>query len=163
MDLAVQITAYPPVEHSPAGNGTMPWFPASSDAMPLLYSLIESPSHPDASGLYRQLGLEHLPLTSARKAIAELKKRPPDYVVAEFFYGYGNNYAGVNVSNLDVFLHSARKYAPGAKIIVMVSKTDAPHVDKLKALFDIQAVLVHPFSPRQLAEALIEAGVQPPV
>jgi hypothetical protein len=137
-------------------------FPATANTMPLLYSLIESPSHPDASGLYRQLGLEHVALSSSRKAIAELKKRPPDYVVAEFFYGYGNNYAGVNVSNLDVFLHSARKYAPEAKIIVMVSKTDAPHIDKLRALFDIQAVLVQPFSPAQLAEALIGAGVQPP-
>ena len=130
--------------------------------MPILYSLIESPSHPDASRLYQQLGLEHVRLTSSRKAIAELKKRPPDYVVGEFFYGYGNNYAGVNVSNLDVFLHSARKYAPQAKVIVLVSRTDAPHVDKLKALFDIQAVLVHPFTPAQLAEALIDAGVKPP-
>jgi hypothetical protein len=132
------------------------------DAMPLLYSLIESPSHPDAAALYRRLGLEQVVLTSSRKAIAELKKRPPDYVVGEFFYGYGNNYAGVNVSNLDVFLHSARKYAPEAKIIVMTSKADAPHIDKLKALFDTQAVLVHPFTPAQLAEALIAAGVQPP-
>lgn len=122
--------------------------------MPLLYSLIEAPTHPDFSQLYRRLGHEHLRWTSARKAMAELKKRPPDFVVAEFFYGFGNNYAGVNVSNLDVFLHSLRKYAPKAKVIVLVGKTDLPHVDKLRALFDIHAVLPQPVTEGALQEAL---------
>ncbi len=124
--------------------------------MPLVYSLIESPSHPDFSRLYRQLGYEHVCLTSARKAMSELKKRPPDVVVAEFFYGYGNNYAGVNVSNLDVFLHSLRKYAPDAKVIVLVSKAELPHVDKLRELFDIRVVLPHPVKEALLAQALGE-------
>jgi hypothetical protein len=122
--------------------------------MPVLYSLIEAPSHPDFSPLYRRLGLEHVRLTSSRKAISELKKRPPNFVVAEFFYGYGNNYAGVNVSNLDVFLHSLRKYAPDAKVVVLVSKNDQPHVAKLQALFDIHAVLSHPVSEAALGEVL---------
>ena len=91
---------------------------------------------------------------SDKTAIAELKKRAPDYVVGEFFYGYGNNYAGVNVSNLDVFLHSLRKYAPEAKVIVLVSKTDQPHVAKLQALFDIHAVLVQPVGEAAISEAL---------
>ena len=89
-----------------------------------------------------------------RKAIAGLKKQPPGIVVAEFFYGYGNNYAGVNVSNLDVFLHSLRKYAPRAQVIVMVHETELAHVDKLRALFDIHAVLTQPVSERQMAESL---------
>ena len=46
------------------------------------------------------------------KAISQLRKRPPDFIVTEFFYGYGNNYAGVNLSNLDVMLSSLPKYAP---------------------------------------------------
>jgi hypothetical protein len=128
---------------------------AMNPRMPVLYSLIEAPSHPDFSSLYRRLGLEHLRLTSSRKAIGELKKRPPDFVVAEFFYGYGNNYAGVNVSNLDVFLHSLRKYAPKARVIVLVSKADQHHVAKLQALFDIHAVLSQPVSEAAVAEALV--------
>ena len=68
----------------------------------ILYSLIESPAHPKLSDLYQRLGLSEVRLTSSRKAMSELKKNPPDYVVAEFFYGYGNNYAGINISNLDV-------------------------------------------------------------
>ena len=97
----------------------------------LLYSIVESPAHPDFSALYRSLGIEQLRLGSMRKAIAELKKRPPDLVVAEFFYGYGNNYAGVNVSNLDVFLASQRKYAPQARVIVLVQPAELGFVDRL--------------------------------
>ena len=94
-------------------------------------------------------------LSSQRKAISQLKKRAPDWVVAEFFYGYGNNYAGVNVSNLDVFLHSQRKYAPKARVIVLASPTEFAHVDKLTELFDIHAVLRLPASESQM-RALLE-------
>ncbi len=127
--------------------------------MSLLYSIIESPSHPDMSSLYIQLDIEEVKLNSQRKAINQLKRQSPDWVVAEFFYGYGNNYAGVNVSNLDVFLHSLRKYAPKARVIVLASPRDYPHVEKLTGLFDIHAVLRTPVSPQQLQEAL-EAPAQ---
>jgi len=127
--------------------------------MSLLYSIIESPAHPDMSSLYRKLGIDEIKLNSQRKAISQLKRRPPDWVVAEFFYGFGNNYAGVNVSNLDVFLHSLRKYAPQARVIVLASARDYPHIDKLTGLFDIHAVLRMPVSPQKLQQAL-EAPVQ---
>jgi hypothetical protein len=122
--------------------------------MSLLYSIIESPAHPDLSALYHELGIEELKLGSQRKAITQLKKSPPDWVVAEFFYGYGNNYAGVNVSNLDVFLHSLRKYAPRARVIVLAGKSELPHIDKLTALFEIHAVLPLPLTTEQMREAL---------
>jgi len=111
---------------------------------PTLYSIVESPTHPDFSRLYRRLGAREERFSAMRKAIAALKKRPPDLVVAEFFYGYGNNYAGVNVSNLDVFLASLRKYAPEARVVVMVDKTEREHVDKLAALFTLEHSLTHP-------------------
>ena len=79
-----------------------------------------------------------------RKAISALKDETPDYVVAEFFYGYGNNYAGVNVSNLDVFLYSLQKYAPEARVVVLVDRHERQFVEKLSALFPLHAVLQHP-------------------
>ena len=79
-----------------------------------------------------------------RKAISALKSDTPDYVVAEFFYGYGNNYAGVNVSNLDVFLYSLQKYAPDARVIVLVDRRERQFVEKLSALFSLHAVLRQP-------------------
>ena len=119
-----------------------------------LYSLVESPAHPRFCELYKKLGFKEVCLTSSRKAMSELKKNPPDYVVAEFFYGYGNNYAGINISNLDVFLHALRRYAPDAKVIVLVEKTERQYVDKLMELFNIHETLVYPVMEKQMGSAL---------
>ncbi len=120
----------------------------------VVFSIVESPLHPDFSDLYRQRGMKQVVLTSMRKAIAELKKQAPDFVVAEFFYGYGNNYAGVNVSNLDVFMYSLQKYAPHAKMIVLVEKHERQYVEKLEALFELHAVLQLPVNKTQMQQAL---------
>lgn len=123
-------------------------------AQPTLYSIVESPLHPDFSALYERLGFAEQRFTSMRKAIAALARTPPEVVVAEFLYGYGNNYAGVNISNLDVFLYSLQKYAPDARVVVMVEKREQEHVAKLEELFVLHAVLVQPVSEAQLREAL---------
>jgi hypothetical protein len=109
-----------------------------------LFSIVESPAHPDFSRLYKRLEIREVRLASMRKAISALKDDMPDYVVAEFFYGYGNNYAGVNVSNLDVFLYSLQKYAPEARVVVLVDRRERQFVDKLSALFPLYAVFQHP-------------------
>lgn len=120
----------------------------------VIYSIVESPGHPDFSRLYRKLGWEEVRLSSMRKAISQLRKQPPDVVVAEFFYGYGNNYAGINISNLDVFLHSLLKYASQARVIVMVEKAERQYVDRLAELFNLDAVLVQPVSEAQMRAVL---------
>ena len=112
--------------------------------MRTLFSIVESPAHPDFSRIYKRLDIMEVRLASMRKAISELKQTPPDYVVAEFFYGYGNNYAGVNVSNLDVFLCSLQKYAPDARVIVIVDRRERQFVGKLSTLFTLHAVLQQP-------------------
>lgn len=119
-----------------------------------IFSIIESPSHPSLSSLYTELGFEEQRFTSMRKAISALKKITPDYVVADFLYGYGNNYAGVNVSNLDVFLYSLQKYAPDAKVIVLSSKEEFQHVEKLARLFTLHDTLVYPVNRQQLQKIL---------
>ncbi|MGD8407183.1 MAG: hypothetical protein PVG50_05230 [Thiohalophilus sp.] len=121
---------------------------------PIVYSIIESPGHPDFSRLYQELGLQEVRLNSMRKAISQLRKQAPDVVVAEFFYGYGNNYAGINISNLDVFLHSLQKYAADARVIVMVEKGERPYVDKLAELFRLDVILVQPVSASQMRTEL---------
>lgn len=121
----------------------------------IVFSIIESPLHPNFVNLYQSLDIENVQFNSMRKALSHLKKQKPDYVVAEFFYGYGSNYAGVNVSNLDVFLCSLQKYAPEAKVIVMVEKHERQYVAKLEDLFSLHAVLQHPVSPQALSEKLV--------
>ena len=125
-----------------------------------LFSIVESPLHPDFSALYRRLGISETRLGSQRKAIHALKTRVPDIVVAEFFYGYGNNYAGVNVCNLDVFLYSLQKYTAAAHLIVLVDRRELQYVDKLGALFPLHAVLQQPVRERDIEPFLKdEVGV----
>lgn len=121
---------------------------------PLLFSILESPGHPNFSALYRQLGIEERRLPSQRKAVQALKQEVPDWVVAEFFYGYGNNYAGANLSNLDVFLASLQKFAPAARVILLVEKSQRPYVDKLAARFSLHATLEQPVAAEAMAAIL---------
>ena len=90
-----------------------------------------------------------------RKAIAALKKQQPDFIVAEFFYGYGNNYAGVNISNLDVLLYSLQKYSADTKVIVLVDKDEYKYVDKLNEIIKLHDTLKLPVNKKQLQESLI--------
>ena len=121
-----------------------------------LFSIVESPAHPDFSTLYKKLGIRDIRLNSIRKANAELKKQIPDIVVAEFIYGYGSNYSGVHISNLDVFLVSLLKYKATARVIVMVDKSERQYVDKLNEIYPIDTVLQQPVDIAQMQELLAE-------
>jgi DNA-binding NarL/FixJ family response regulator len=121
---------------------------------PLLYTIIESPTHPNGAALYQRLGFDELRFDSQRKALAALKKQPPDYVVADFIYAFSTYYQATNISNLDVLLHSLVKYAPQARVIVLANKDDLTHVDKLNAIHPLHAVLTYPVNEAQLEAAL---------
>ena len=122
--------------------------------MKTLFSIIESSGHPNASELYDSLGIKETKITSMRKAIAALKKQQPDYIVAEFFYGYGNNYAGVNISNLDVLLYSLQKYSEHTRVIVLVDKSEFKYVNKLNEIIKLHDILKFPVNKNQLQNAL---------
>ncbi len=124
--------------------GHMPALFCDNAHMATLLSIVESASHPNLTGTYQQLGISETKLNSMRKALAILKSQPFNYIVAEFFYGYGNNYAGVNISNLDVMLYSLQKYSPNTRVIVLVDKSEYEYVDKLNEIFPIYAVLQYP-------------------
>ena len=89
-----------------------------------------------------------------RKAIAALKTQQPDFIVAEFFYGYGNNYAGVNISNLDVMLYSLQKYSEQTKVIVLVHPDEFKYVDKLNEIIKLHDILKIPVTPEKLHKSL---------
>ena len=126
---------------------------------PGLFSIIESPLHPDFSALYRRLNIEESKFSSMRKAISALKTQSPDLVVAEFIYGYGNNYAGVNVCNLDVFLYSLQKYSATTRILVLVEQHEFQYVEKLAALFPLHAVLQYPVREQDIESSIESAMV----
>ena len=118
-----------------------------------LFSIVESTMHPDFSELYASLGLTETRFTSLRKTINNLKLKP-DFIVAEFFYGYGNNYAGINLSNLDVMLHSLPKYSIDTRVIILVSKEERQFADKLAELFPLHAILQLPVSETDMRKTL---------
>jgi len=122
--------------------------------MQTLFSLIESPFHPDFSALYQKLGIAAERFDSARNLHRVLQKQPPDFFVGEFIFGWGNNYAGANVSNLDVTLRSLQRFAPQAKMIVFMHPREADHIGKLLELFPIHAVLTYPVSEQAMQAAL---------
>ncbi len=121
---------------------------------PTLLSVIESAAHPNFTRVYKQLGIKDTRLNSMRKALATMKNQPFDFVVAEFFYGYGSNYAGVNISNLDVMLYSLQKYSPDTRVIVLVDKSEYEYVDKLNEIFPIYAVLQYPVGELDMKKIL---------
>jgi len=125
-------------------------------AKKILYSVIESPTHPFMTPLYQKLGIDELCFKSMRRLMSKIKTTQPDFIAAEFFYGYGNNYAGVNLSNLDVMLYSLQRYSPETKVIVFVDKNERQYVDKLAELFPLHAVLVLPVNQGELIKALSE-------
>lgn len=119
-----------------------------------IYSIIESRTHPYLTPFYTQLGLEEVRFKQMRKLISTVKKAPPDYIAAEFFYGYGNNYAGINISNLDVLLYSLQRYAPDTRVIIFVDKKERSYVDKLNDILPLHAILTQPIDQQALANVI---------
>lgn len=128
--------------------------------MPVLtvYSIIETPLHPDMASVYKSFGMKELKFNSMRKAISQLKDVLPDIIVADFIYGYGSNYAGTNVCNLDVFLRSLEPYGKEAKIIVLVDKEEQEFVSKLHELFPLSMALIYPVKSSHMETVLKELG-----
>jgi len=124
----------------------------------IVYSIIESPFHPDLEDVYSRFGLQEIKFNSMRKAIGHLKKQLPDLIVADFVYGYGSNYAGANVCNLDVFLRSLEPFGKDYKMIVFVDKEEQEFVEKLHQLFPISTALLNPVKPEHMQTVLKELG-----
>ena len=123
-----------------------------------VYSLIESPFHPDLNELYDQFGMQECKFNSMRKAISHLKKQLPDLIVADFVYGYGSNYAGANVCNLDVFLRSLEPFGQDYKLIIFVDKEEQEFVQKLHEIFPVSVALLNPVKPEHMSTVLEELG-----
>ncbi len=119
-----------------------------------LYSVVQSRFHPLLTPLYTEKGIEETVFTSTRKVMSQLKKQAPDYLVADFIYGYSNNYAGVNISNLDVMLMAMQRYAPDTKVIVLAQKDEIQYVDKLNDIIELHGVLQMPVTPAEMGKLL---------
>lgn len=100
------------------------------------------------------MGIVEERFDSARNLHRALQKKAPDYFMGEFVYGWGNDYAGATVSNLDVTLRTLQAAAPQAKIIVVMQPGEAPHIGKLLDLFAVDAVLKFPVTTDEMRAVL---------
>ncbi len=123
--------------------------------MRTLYSLVQSPLPSQLSDLYQELGIVAERFDSARNLHRAIHKQPPDFFVGEFVYGWGNDYAGNTVSNLDVTLRTLQAAAPQAKIIVVMQPSEEAHIARLLELFPVHAVLKLPVTPEQMRATLL--------
>lgn len=121
---------------------------------PSLLSIKETPAHPDFSAIYSSLGIAETTATSMRKAIAAIKKQPFDFIVCEFMYRYGSDYAGCTISNLDVMLATLQKYSPDTRVIALVDKTEQQYIAKLTEHFPLHTALVYPVNRETMQQAL---------
>ena len=97
---------------------------------------------------------------SARNLHRALQKQAPDFFVGEFVYGWGNDYAGATVSNLDVTLRTLKCVAPQAKVIVVMQPSEEAHIGKLLELFPVHAVLKFPVAKEQMRDTLQTLAAQ---
>ncbi len=122
--------------------------------MKTFFALAESPFAPHFPDLYQELGIVAERFDSARNLHRALQKQAPEFFLGEFIYGWGNDYAGNTVSNLDVTLRTLQSRAPGAKTIVFMQPSEEAHIDKLLELFPIHAVLKYPVSEGDMRTVL---------
>lgn len=122
--------------------------------MKRLYTLVTSPISFHFPDLYQALDIVTERFESARNLHRALQKQAPDFFVGEFIYGWGNDYAGATVSNLDVTLRTLQAVAPQAKIIVVMQVSEEAHIGKLLALFSVHAVLKFPVTQEQMRATL---------
>ncbi len=124
---------------------------SKTTSKPILYSVVQSRFHPRLTALYTEKGLEEKVFTSIRKVMSAIKKESPDYLVADFIYGYSSNYAGVNISNLDVMLMAMQRYSPDTKVIVLAQKHEIQFVNKLNDIFPLHRILRLPVTPKEMS------------
>jgi len=120
-----------------------------------LLSVVELGGYPSFTSRYQAAGFEVVGASSMRKAIALVKRSPPDVVVAEF--NFQSDFRD-RTSNLESLLATLQARAPAARAIVFYEPQHRPHLDRLLARFPLFAVLPFPIEEAALTDALARAG-----
>jgi len=111
---------------------------------PIIFSLVESPSHPNFSQLFVDNDYDEKVFFSVRKIINALKKQKPDIVIVKFHYLYVSDYASNHISNVDSLLASLQKYRDyQPKFIFFTSKKDQQFIKRLTDHYEGFSSSVH--------------------
>lgn len=115
-----------------------------------LLALVEFLEHAKLSAEYKKLGFSVTTECQVRKAIASVRKSPPDVIVADFYF---QSDFRDRLSNLESLLAAAQVNAH-TKILVLYEAQNLPTLDKVRSRLRIDAALTMPVNLAQLQSQL---------
>lgn len=121
-----------------------------SDTPKVLLSVIELLGYANLRPTFERLGFRVVTEFSVRKAIALLRKTPPDVVVADFYFQPDFR---DRVSNLESLLAGVQKL-PNAKVLVLYEARHQEALDKVRSRMHIDAALTLPAKEPEIEAVL---------
>ena len=121
----------------------------------ILLSIVELGGYPNFASLYQQVGYEVVSVISVRKAMSEIKCRPPAVIVAEF--NFQSDFRD-RTSSLESLLSVVQRL-PDTKVIIFYETERISNLDKLLAVFPVYATLPYPIDAGKLEEALQQVAL----
>ena len=116
-----------------------------------LLSIVEQGGYPLYDKLYQHAGYQVTMVESMRKAVAFIKKKQPQVIVAEF--NFQSDFRD-RTSSLETLLASIQKY-PDTRVVVLYDKENTEKLERLLAVQDVHSTLPYPIDEEALASALI--------
>ncbi len=116
----------------------------------LLLAVIELGGYPDFRELYQQFGYEVIIESSMRKALALLKKKKVNVIVAEFNYQHTFR---DRLSSLESIIAVAQTNQQ-IEFVVLYEKQFENHLDKLRQQFKFSVEVAFPIDEVKMTEAL---------
>jgi len=123
----------------------------SQKASKLLLSIIELGGYPNFRPLYESLGYEVVIETRMRKAIAGIRGRCPDVIVAEF--NFQSDFRD-RTSSLESLLAVVQRL-PHTRVIVFYEEEFQPQFDQLRQRLPVHHALRFPVQEQDLRELLL--------
>lgn len=117
-----------------------------------LLAIIELGGYPDFSPLYSELGYVTVTVNSVRKAIQQIKKQPPQVIVAEF--NFQSDFRD-RTSSLESLLAVVERLTD-VKMIVFYEREFEHQFNRLCQNYHFHAVLPFPIDTDKLRAALLQ-------
>lgn len=121
-----------------------------AEAVKRLLSIVEQGGYPLYDTIYKQAGYQVTMVESMRKAVASIKKKLPDVIVAEF--NFQSDFRD-RTSSLETLLASIQKY-PNTRVVVFYDRENADKLNRLLAAREVHTTLTYPIDETALLNAL---------
>ena len=122
---------------------------------PSLVAVLEAGSDPALAPACRAAGYEAVVVSSMRKGLAEIRRRQPRVVVAEFIVN--SNFPN-RISNFETLFAGLQRDCPAARFVALLYPEDREHLARLQGRYPIHATLTYPLDADALQGVLQAAG-----